>query len=283
MRIEQFSSRNRLPNGLREIRWLDGAGSWFQPVSIPAPKPIGSYIPLQQLVEDLGIAVTPLPERHSVQLRHPNGTTIELSRADRGLSTTYKNVLLRMIIQDGHFLVHHYGFEKIGWLGSTTLSPLPDGDWITRRELAASYGLEVSLEGDGIQLRHPDGTSIRFSGVAQGYEAVCQDKTLRMIIQDSGTMVDRTGLREIGWLDETRPAPQPGPTSEPESVPDGDWISVRQWAESAGLGINLSGDGDTAASSWLPHDQLYQSGPGLRSSAPRHHPENKYPRWQHDD
>lgn len=150
-----------------------------------------------------------------------------------------------MIIQDGHFLVHHYGFEKIGWLGSTTLSPLPDGDWITRRELAASYGLEVSLEGDGIQLRHPDGTSIRFSGVAQGYEAVCQDKTLRMIIQDSGTMVDRTGLREIGWLDETRPAPQPGPTSEPESVPDGDWISVRQWAESAGLGINLSGDGDT--------------------------------------
>lgn len=187
-------------DGLRAVGWLDGAGYWLEPVIIPAPRPIGAYVPLQQLVDDLGIVVTPFPERHSVQLRHPDGTTVELTRADRGLSVTYKNIWLQMIIQDGHFLVHHYGFGRLGWLDSPPPSPLPDGDWIGVRELAENYRLGVASEGDGIRLHHPDGTSIRFSRTAQGYEAVYQGKTLRMIIGDSGTLVDRSGLREIGWL-----------------------------------------------------------------------------------
>ncbi len=232
--------------GLQEMGWVDGGESWLQPVSIPEAKPIGSYVPVQQLVDSLGVAVTRLPEQHSIRLRHPDGTTLMFSRAERGLSAASNNTTLQMIIQDGNILVREYGLQKIGWLESPPAEPLPAGDWITLRELTENYGISVSSEGNTVLAQHPDGSTIVFSRTAGGYGAVHRGTSLNMIIHDGQTLADRSAFEAIGWLDSPRPEPQPAPPGDPDAIPGGDWIAVRQWSESTSLAVSVSLDGDTA-------------------------------------
>ena len=248
--------------GLQQMGWINGTEAWLKPVSIPEARPVGSYLPAEQLTEELGIKVTRLPAEHSVQLYHPDGTTLLFSRAERGLSASHHNILLQMIIQDGHILLHQYGLERMGWLEGSPAAPLPDGDWISLQELATNYGIGIAYEGSSIQMRHPDGTTIVFSSVHGGFRAVHRGETLNIIVHAGQTLADRSAFQKIGWLDNPLSAHQPAPANEADTIPEGEWIILRQWAESAGLSISLSFDDSTAKLniSGLPTIMLIKKG-----------------------
>lgn len=241
------------------VEITSGSGTSAIPVSD------NDWVPLPQLAQNAKLEVTVLVEGDdTIGLRNPDGVTIDFRRTDQdGYEAVHNGTTLRMILHDGYWAVNLRGLLEIGWVDATspwlqpvsilhvetepTPVPMPDGNWMLLRELAEELGLEVTGAGDGARLRHPDGTVIDFSRAEYGYQAVHGDAILRMMIYNDRTWINRDDIQAIGWLDGSRPQPQPEPAQPPEStpVPDGDWFSLRVLSENLGLVVGSSPDLDS--------------------------------------